>query len=62
MASIICAADGQPGIPAGFPILLTGRMEIIKPGFAFLLELATIPGRSLAVSSPCSPMRMRARW
>ncbi|TLW99318.1 tyrosine-type recombinase/integrase [Rhizobium sp. MHM7A] len=46
MASIIRAADGQPGIPAGFPILLTDRMEIIEPAFAFLLELATIPGRS----------------
>ena len=46
MTVIIRAVEGHSGIPAGFPILLTDRMEIIEPAFAFLLELATVPGRS----------------
>lgn len=46
MAVIIRAVEGHAGIPAGFPILLTDRMEIIEPAIAFLLELATVPGRS----------------
>jgi site-specific recombinase XerD len=46
MVMVIPATKGQPGIPAGFPILMSGRMEIIEAAFAYLLELATIPGRS----------------
>jgi integrase/recombinase XerD len=46
MAVIIRTVDGHAGIPAGFPILLTDRMVIIEPAFAFLLELVTVPGRS----------------
>lgn len=46
MAMIIPAAKGQTDIPAGFPILMSGRMEIIEAAFAHLLELATVPGRS----------------
>jgi len=46
MAVIIRAVEGHAGIPASFPILLTDRMAIIEPAFAFLLELATVPGRS----------------
>jgi integrase/recombinase XerD len=46
MAVIIRAVAGCGGIPAGFPILLTNCMAIIEPAFAFLLELATVPGRS----------------
>ena len=46
MAIIVRAVDGVSGIPAGFPILLDDGMAIIEPAFAFLLELATVPGRS----------------
>jgi site-specific recombinase XerD len=46
MVMVIPATNGQTGIPVGFPILLSGRMEIIEAAFAYLLELATIPGRS----------------
>lgn len=46
MAVIIRAIDGYAGIPAGFPILMSESMAIIEPAFAFLLEHATIPGRS----------------
>lgn len=46
MAKIVRAVDGVSGIPAGFPILLDDGMTIIEPAFAFLLELATVPGRS----------------
>jgi site-specific recombinase XerD len=46
MTVIIRAVDGQPGIPVGFPILLSDHMAIIEPAFAFLLEVATVPGRS----------------
>jgi integrase/recombinase XerD len=46
MATIVRAVDGVSGIPAGFPILLDDGMAIIEPAFAFLLELATVPGRS----------------
>ena len=46
MAIIVRAVDGVPGIPAGFPILLDDKMAIIESAFAFLLELATVPGRS----------------
>jgi len=46
MAVIIRAVSGQAGIPANFPILLSDRMEIIEPAFAYLHELGTVPGRS----------------
>lgn len=46
MVMIIPAMMGQPGIPAGFPILLSAQMKIIEVAFAFLLELARVPGRS----------------
>jgi site-specific recombinase XerD len=46
MAAIVRAVDGVPGIPAGFPILLDDGMAIIESAFVFLLELATVPGRS----------------
>jgi hypothetical protein len=41
MAVIVPAVDGVSGIPAGFLILLDGKMAIIESAFAFLLELAT---------------------
>jgi integrase len=46
MAVIVRAVDGVSGIPTGFPILLNDKMVIIESAFSFLLELATIPGRS----------------
>jgi hypothetical protein len=46
MAIIVRAVDGVSDIPVGFPILLDKNMAIIESAFAFLLELATVPGRS----------------
>jgi site-specific recombinase XerD len=46
MAAIVRTVDGMSGIPAGFPILLDDKMAIIESAFAFLLELATVLGRS----------------
>ena len=51
MARIIPAAAGYPEIPIGFPILISNGMAIIEPAFAWLLGLATIPGRSHAAES-----------
>lgn len=51
MVRIIKAAMGYAAIPAGFPILVSERMAIIEPAFAWLLELATIPGRSQAAET-----------
>ena len=51
MARIIKAAMGYAAIPAGFPILVSERMVIIEPAFAWLMELATIPGRSHAAET-----------
>ena len=51
MVSIVRATDGVEGIPAGFPILLDAQMSIIEPAFSYLLELATIPGRSHATET-----------
>lgn len=48
MVSIVRAVPGVDGIPAGFPILLDAQMSIVEPAFSYLLELATIPGRSHA--------------
>jgi site-specific recombinase XerD len=51
MARIIRAAMGYPEIPAGFPILVSEQMAIIEPAFAYLMELATLPGRSHAAET-----------
>ena len=51
MAKIIRAAAGHPFIPEGLPILVTEHMSIIEPAFAYLLELATIPGRTHAAQT-----------
>jgi site-specific recombinase XerD len=51
MARLIKAAPGYPEIPAGFPILVSDHMSIIEPAFAYLLELATVPGRSHAAET-----------
>lgn len=42
---------GVEGIPAGFPILLDAQMSIVEPAFGYLIELATIPGRSHAMET-----------
>ncbi len=51
MVRIIKAAMGYAAIPAGFPILVSERMAIVEPAFAWLMELATIPGRSHAAET-----------
>lgn len=51
MVSIVRAVFGVDGIPAGFPILLNAQMSIVEPAFSYLLELATIPGRSHAAET-----------
>lgn len=48
MARIIRAIAGHPGIPQDFPVLVSDRMAIIEPAFSYLLEVATVPGRSHA--------------
>lgn len=51
MVRIIKAAMGYAAIPAGFPILVSERMAVIEPAFAWLMKLATIPGRSHAAET-----------
>ena len=51
MAMIIRASESVAEVPPGFPILLDNAMAILEPAFAFLIELATIPGRSHAVET-----------
>lgn len=46
MVTMIRAGAGEASIPAGFPILLTRDMAIIEPAFAWLMEQASIRGRS----------------
>jgi hypothetical protein len=48
MVTIIRAVPGEPGIPAGFPILFDANMAIIEPAFAYLLEHAEVHGHSQA--------------
>lgn len=51
MATIIRARPNEGRIPAGFPILVNESMEIIEPVFAYLLHLATLPGRSASTKT-----------
>jgi site-specific recombinase XerD len=51
MAMIVRAAEGVPGIPDGFPILLDNHMTIIEVAFAYLIEHATVLGRSHAAET-----------
>ena len=48
MVSMVRAVVGEPGIPAGVPILLDHEMAVIEPAFAWLMEHATLRGRSHA--------------
>jgi site-specific recombinase XerD len=43
---IVRTLEGGSQIPANFPVLVSREMVIIEPAFAWLLMLATIPGRS----------------
>lgn len=51
MARIIRALPGYGDIPAHFPVIVDDGMAIIEPAFAYLHELATIPGRSHAAET-----------
>jgi hypothetical protein len=51
MARIVRALPGYKEIPPELPILIDDDMAIIEPAFAFLIELATIPGRSHAAET-----------
>lgn len=51
MARIIREVAGHPGMPERLPILVSDRMAIIEPAFSYLLEVATIPGRSRAAET-----------
>jgi len=51
MATIIRATGGVPGLPPGFPILVDNAMRIVEPAFAYLMNLAIIPGRSHATET-----------
>ncbi len=48
---IVRALAGYPEIPVDFPILVSNAMAINEPTFAWLIELATIPGRSHSVET-----------
>ena len=54
MARIVRAVANDGGIPTGLPILVDESMAIIEPAFAYLLYIATIPGRTR------SPQTLRA--
>ena len=51
MATIIRATGGVSGVPQGFPILVDDAMRIVEPAFAYLIDLAVIPGRSHATET-----------
>ena len=51
MAMIVRAAEGVPGIPESFPILFDDDMTIIEAAFAYLIEHATVLGRSHAAET-----------
>lgn len=46
MAMNIRATPNKGPVPTGFPILVNEAMQIIEPAFAYLLDVATISGRS----------------
>lgn len=51
MARIVRALPGYGEIPAGLPIIVDEGLAIVEPAFAFLFELATVPGRSHATET-----------
>lgn len=48
---ILRALPGNEWIPPDFPVLVSESMSIVEPVFAWLIELATVPGRSHAVDT-----------
>ena len=46
MVRIIRAAEGSDIIPEGFPVLVDEEMRIIEAAFEYLLEIATLRGRT----------------
>ena len=54
MAMIVRAAEGVPGIPPGFPILLDDHMTIMEPAFAYLIETQRFSA-ARAQTRPCAP-------
>jgi integrase/recombinase XerD len=46
LVRIVRTLEGDSHIPSNFPVLVSREMSIIEPAFAWLLMLATIPGRS----------------
>lgn len=46
MVHVVRAASGCSEIPAGFPILVSKDLEIVEPALAYLLHIATVPGRT----------------
>jgi hypothetical protein len=59
MVRIIRAAMGCGAIPAGFPILMSERMAIIKPAFAWPVELAARISGQPPGSKPAVPEEER---
>lgn len=53
MVLIFRATEGHAGFPAGFPILVADRMEIIGPVLEYLHAIATLYGRT----SSCETLR-----
>ncbi|RWK57575.1 tyrosine-type recombinase/integrase [Mesorhizobium sp.] len=51
MARIVRALPGYGNIPVNFPVIVDERMAIVESAFAYLHELATIPGRSHALET-----------
>jgi len=51
MVMTIRAVAGEANIPPGFPILLDCNMAIIEPAFVWLMEHATLYGRSHATET-----------
>lgn len=51
MATLIRATGHVSGVPQGFPILLDDAMRIVEPAFAYLIDIAVIPGRSHATET-----------
>lgn len=54
MARLMRATEGSDVIPTGFPVLVTEKLEIIEPVFDYLLEIATLHGRT------ASPLTVKA--
>ena len=54
VARIIRAASGSDIVPSGFPVVVSETLRIIEPAFQYLLEIATLRGRT------ASPLTVQA--